>query len=154
MLLHATATLLAHNIYDAARAAGMTGVDATIKVKGSRSHARAFDVKLTGTSGRRPNSGRYGATDFGSDDHAATWDEWGMFLAALYAIDETIMVPRIYADAADFHFKTGNRFKTLEAADQCRNHRWEHAGRTDDGAHNLYTCNKCDANMARAAWGA
>lgn len=57
---------------------------------GSRSRKVGFeiqlgtDVKLPGDKRRWKNSGAYGA----SDVYAATRDEWGWFIAELYAIDE------------------------------------------------------------------
>lgn len=58
----------------------------------SQSHANAFEVQLEAASrkpgdGRRAgNSGSYGAMD-GSNGYAATYDEWGWVMAALYSID-------------------------------------------------------------------
>lgn len=84
-------------------------------VRGSRSRARAFDVVGTsdGTLTRkRTNPGTGG----GNRGYSATWEQWGWFLAALFAKDDTVTIPRVYADAADFHDKTDDRFDTdLEA---------------------------------------
>lgn len=81
--------------------------------KGSRSHARAFEVqldsdaKLDGDGRRLGNSGSYGA----GENYTATYDEWGFLIAALYRADEfavwgTVKNP-MYADSYDFHHKTG-----------------------------------------------
>lgn len=128
------------DISAAERAAGMTGVDATVTAHGSRKRDHAFNVLLTGTSSRRPNNGRYGAD---SNAFAATWDEWGMFLAALYAVDPN-MDATYYADAADFHRQTGDRFLTLKAADQCRNHNWGFVISLSG-----HECSKCAARRFR-----
>ena len=55
------------------------GVDwASIHEEGSRSHARGFTVRLSGSSKSVMQS---------LPDRAATWDEWGIFLAAIYERD-------------------------------------------------------------------
>ena len=72
---------------------------------GSRSHYTAFEVALRGHGTRhtkRPNTGVRGAN---SDEYAATYDDWGWFLAALYDIDSTIKTD-YYKDRADFHRQT------------------------------------------------
>lgn len=86
---------------------------------GSRSHARAFDLNLGG-SGR--TGGQWGQTD----GKAATWDEWGMFLAALYKADPNAKTP-YYTSASHFHRVTGGRFFTLKPDAQHFQHRWEYA---------------------------
>lgn len=75
---------------------------------GSRSRHHGFDITLTGESRRRPNGGNRGA----GDDYAATWDQWGVFLAVLFDRDET-MIATYYADAAEFHYKTDCRFEPV-----------------------------------------
>lgn len=90
---------------------------------GSRSHDRAFNIYLTGTSSRRPNTGQYGAGD--GDDYAATWDEWGVALGKIFELDADARCP-YYADAADYHWQTGDRFHPdALPAELCRQHRWE-----------------------------
>lgn len=54
---------------------------------GSRSHRQAFEVNLRGHGDRhtrRPNTGTIGAN---SDEYAATHDDWGWFLSAIYRRD-------------------------------------------------------------------
>lgn len=138
MRIH-TDTITAFDIHAAARAAGMTGVDATFTSHGSRKRDHAFNVNLTGTSSRRPNTGKYGAV---SDEHAATWDEWGMFLAALYAVDPD-MDATYYADAADFHRQTHDRFHNLTAPYQHRNHDWQWS------TSGVSSCKLCEAERER-----
>lgn len=85
--------------------------------RGSRSHTSAFEVQLeswdrTPGDGRRTgNSGSYGAMSSSDDGYAATYDEWGWLLAALYRIDPAMVCGSVkhpvYADDADFHNKTG-----------------------------------------------
>jgi hypothetical protein len=109
--------------------AEMRGVSVDASQHGSHSRARSFDVSLTGTSTRRPNSGSRGAA-WDSEEFAATWDEWGIFLAYLFRVDPHAWVGGtrkrpIYDGREDFHSATGGRFRSLKQEDQHRNHRWE-----------------------------
>ena len=125
------------DVYKAARAAG-SGVSVTCTPHGSRKRSHAFEVTLTGTSNRRPNYGN--GQDNGRDDYAATWDEWGMFFAALYSIDTEMIAGSAYADAATFHYRTGDRFESLTPADQHPSHRWQWTGTPRE-----QSCTGCDA---------
>jgi uncharacterized protein YwbE len=77
----------------------------------STTHARAFEVQLTASQpgkGRRAgNSGSYGA----GSEYAATYDEWGWLIAALYRVDPKAVWGSVkhpqYADADHFHDVTG-----------------------------------------------
>src|SRR3712207_5740771 len=61
---------------------GVRSVDVTrLQRHGSRTHSHAWDVILTGSNPRRQNGG---------PDYAATYDEWGWFLAYLYGIDSEL----------------------------------------------------------------
>jgi hypothetical protein len=66
---------------------------------GSRSHAHAWDVKLSGdgSAQRHKANGR-------RDDFAASYDSWGWFLSFLYEIDPTMK--SAYKDGYDFHART------------------------------------------------
>lgn len=64
----------------------------------SRSHTTARDVVLTGSARHRSQANR--------EEFAATYDEWGWFLAFLYSVDPDIKCAGIYADADDFRRKT------------------------------------------------
>lgn len=91
---------------DLDRAAFHAGVSFARKTRhGSRSHKHAWEIKLTGNSKRRPNGGTYGA----ADAYAATWDQWGIFLAHLYVEDSTLKC-WAYADDDEFSRKTHGRF--------------------------------------------
>lgn len=67
-------------------------------------------------SGRRwGNSGGYGATSGTTGDYAATYDEWGWLISALYDLDDYMIVafnPKnpVYADRWDFEEKTGGTY--------------------------------------------
>lgn len=81
----------------------------------SQTHPRAFEVhlgtdtKLPGSKRRPPNSGSYGAGgEFAR--WAATYDEWGWFLAALFEADPDAKVGNIYHGRNHFHEITRYRF--------------------------------------------
>lgn len=126
------------DLYSATKAAGMHGVRVRMIPKGSRKRARAFDVALTGTSNRRPNSGQAGAA---GDDYAATWDEWGMFIQDLFEADPEAIIGD-YTDYENFNYRTMGRFVFLTAPDQHKSHRWEWLG---EGGK--YQCKNCPAMM-------
>lgn len=128
--------LTPEHVEKATHARGMKGVAASVSVHGSRSRKGALEVKLTGTSTRRPNSGT-GVRD--SDDYAATWDEWGMFLAYLFEIDPEATCD-YYTDEGDFIWKTNWRFESLTAPYQHKNHKWEYSGIPRE-----FNCTSCEA---------
>lgn len=80
---------------------------------GSRKRAHAFEVALraepgrdrNGKARRAPNSGSYGA-DYG---RAATYDEWGYWLAELFRRDPNAVMT-YYNGADDFHAKTKHAY--------------------------------------------
>lgn len=73
---------------------------------GSRSRHHAFNVKLGGNSGRWVNSGQYGR----GDHKAATWDQWGIFLAALYDKDPNMLAGGMYTSRDNFHERTERKY--------------------------------------------
>lgn len=93
-----------------------------LEIRGSRSHQFAFEVQMEAferDNGRRAgNSGSYGAMRPEVDGYAATFDEWGWFLAALYAIDSNMIVgtPKnpTYRHAIDFHQRTALTYNPAE----------------------------------------
>jgi hypothetical protein len=132
MRLH-TDILTARQVY--AATAGIDGVDVELTYHGSRSRDHAFDVHLIAESRkgrRRSNTGTYGA----GYDYAATWDEWGLFFAALFE-DDPQMTCWAYDGADDFSRSTGGRFdgEPFTTHDQ---HRWVYS------APYVFTC-KCGA---------
>lgn len=121
-------------------AAKLPGVYADITAHGSRSHAGAVALKLEG-NGYRVNPGwAYGDRDtFG-----ATWDEWGVVLAHLFAADADAVAgtPRapIYDGATDFHDQTGERFASLEMpTDTHKRHTWR---RGEGDPVGVWTCKR------------
>lgn len=117
---------------------------ARLSQHGSRSREHAFEVILGGESSRARNGGRYGAETGGK---AATWDQWGVFLAALYRTDPQLIC-WAYSSAHEFHVRTAERFlwgKTLQNGwpeDAHGDHSWEWSGY---GAR----CRRCSARQVR-----
>lgn len=103
------------HFYDAV--AAIPGYRVTVEVAehGSRSHARAFEVKLTGFGERHTRTKNTGyAAGHPEDEKAATWDDWGFFISFLYDIDPnavwgTVKHP-VYENARHFHILTCDRF--------------------------------------------
>lgn len=122
---------------------------------GSRKRDHAWEVKLTGHSRRRPNGGTYGSSS-GIDDHAATWDQWGVFIAELFARDNK-MTTTYYASAEEYAHRTGDRFGaptvTMDSTGYVE--RFVSAGWPEDahgdhtfrasGRHGVSACTKCSA---------
>jgi hypothetical protein len=86
-----------------------------------------FDVTLTGDSPRMPNGGRSGWS--AGDDHAASWDQWGVFLAAIFRADPDARMGGTakrpgYANAEDYHWQTCNRFRDGRPGTYHPNHHW------------------------------
>lgn len=132
MILH---TMLTDGqIYFAADRAGVSL--ARMIRRGSRKADHAFDVILSGSGARRS---QYATQDV----PAATWDEWGIFLAEVYRRDDKADAT-YYSNAVDFHWQTGDRFRTLTPAQQHGLHRWVYEGRAATGSYSVYEC-RCGA---------
>lgn len=77
----------------------------------TRKRARGWQLSLEGHGARhtrRRNSGYYGATEVDAIGHygyAATWDDHGIWMAALYEIDPDACIAW-YDNRADFYAKT------------------------------------------------
>ena len=122
-------------------------IDGMTEHRSRTGKARGLEVKLTGTSNRARNDG--------SGEAAATWDEWGIFLAALYEADPGMIVGgslerAIYRDGDDFHWKTGDRYRTLTGADQHRQHRWTREWDNRRRDRMVMVCS-CGAELRRGA---
>ena len=131
MRMH-TDTLTLDDLRDAAR---LARVEMEFTTHGSRKRKRAFDVKLTGESRRRPNGGNIGA----GTGYAATWDQWGVFLGHLFECDPSMVTP-YYENAGDFHYRTAYRFEDEWPADAHGDHRFEYVG-----VPYSQSCKKCSA---------
>lgn len=101
--------------------AGHVGFKTLTEHRGGPGFAYALEIQLEAGArdrGRRAgNSGSYGVMRPEYDGYAATHDEWGFFLAALYRMDEGARCApnfkrdtAFYYDASDFHDKTGRTY--------------------------------------------
>jgi hypothetical protein len=116
------------------KAARLAGVGFTrFDLKGSRSRENAWDVILTGDSGRRQNGG---------EDEAASWDQWGIFLGHLFRLDSDLKTP-YYGSADEFIWKTGGRFTPdFTPADCHRNHKWGWGQPNVTHRYSVATCDR------------
>lgn len=138
MRLH-TNILTRDDLYKAT--ADLPGVSIKATEHGSRSHARGFEVHLTGTSNSRPNREHW------ADEYAATWDEWGVAIARLYDIDPDAVwggvKNPIYDGSDDFHFQTGYRFEGGQMPkDTHKRHNWQYV------APREFACKTCTAERS------
>lgn len=76
---------------------------------GSRKRRQAFEVALRGHGAQHRRAPQGRVTDDPSSEKAATYDDWGRFLAALYSIDPT-MIAGPYTSVGDFNFRTEHKF--------------------------------------------
>lgn len=141
MKIH-TNVLVEDDVINACHAAGMRGVYADeLDTKGSRSRKRALIVKLVGNSNRAVNPGTSRYADRGADaERAATWDEWGMFINALYQKDPEAIVGD-YQSKAHFEAVTRGRYGSLTAPYAHGNHKWEY------GTDGVRRCKFCEAEF-------
>ena len=143
MRLH-TNTLTESDIRDAARRAGVTLEH--LGRHGSRKRAHAFEVALSGSG---VTGGQWGGGGYKS----ATWDEWGIFLGALYRADAEMVAGNAYRNAEHFRWVTSARYDELTPAGQHYRHRWDFQGAVVTGSYWVYECKGCDAHMRRLATG-
>jgi hypothetical protein len=123
------------DFHKAAFEAGVTVIE--LEVQGSRSRSHAFHFSLTGSSPF--NRG------FGAEGKAATWDEWGIFLAELFVIDPNAHCGKnSYQSEDHFNWVTGNRFKSLVPNDQHTRHRWGLGQPSASGTYSVAQC-ECGA---------
>ena len=132
------------HFHNATQAAGMSNVYVSqLAVKGSRSRKRRIDLKLAGNSNHNQNRGTAKVATW-ETVKAATWDEWGMFINALFEIDPNAIIGQ-YDGMEMFQEVTDNRFDTLTAPYAHGNHKWINTGA------NSMACEHCDASFN---WGA
>lgn len=145
---------------------GTTVAVAKIERHGSRKRANGIELQLFG-------SGRTGGQWGNHSGKAATWDEWGMVIARIYAADSRAIVgPYPTADA--FRWSTSNRFggwgsyrpyeddetakfvpSDLTPETQHLQHKWAHDGVSLGGSYATSHCTKCDARtrrLIRSTW--
>lgn len=108
---------------------GLTGVSVEVSRHGSRKRAAALEVRLEGTSTRRNMS---------NTGQAATWDEWGVFMARVFNLDANALLG--HEDRAAFDERTQGRFDDLTMPEDAHgNHAWESAGAR------VQACKRCSA---------
>lgn len=126
---------------DSIRAAGkLARVDFhRLNQRGSKSKARAFDVILTGNAKR--------ASGFGRDDYRpAMWDEWGIFLGAVFRVDPTASCVGAYYDAEHYEWCTNGRFdEDFFAGQALCHHKFEYDGRNVTGVYTVQRCQHCSS---------
>jgi hypothetical protein len=76
----------------------------------SRTHRVAFEVALRGMGERHKRSPQGRVSTDPSNEKAATYDDWGHFLSALYEADHSMKVGNVYTCRAQFHSVTGNQY--------------------------------------------
>lgn len=129
----------------AARRAGVTIVN--FHLRGSRSRDHALDVTLSGTG---KHGGQWGNTEYRS----ATFDEWGLFIQALYRKDPDALIGP-YRSAEHFTWIFEGRYAELIQMTElsreqfmCRKHRWENFVKPIPGTRaRADECAKCGAVM-------
>lgn len=119
-----------------------TGLYPDMVERGSRKRAGAFDVKLRGGTNRLRNDD--------SGEYAATWDQWGDFLARVFELDPNADTD-VYHVAEHFHWVTGDRYAA--PFDHCDQHRWEWKGLAATGSYSVSECRKCGAILRRISGG-
>lgn len=123
MRIHSS-VLTENDIREAIHAGGMTAVSFTkLECKGSRKRNHAFEVGLSGSSRYNTNPGN------GSSQRpkAAAWDEWGIFIHALFVKDPSAIIGDYNGDD-EFEYRTMGRFDNLTAPFIHVDHKWEFSG--------------------------
>lgn len=110
---------------------------------GSRSRKAAFNIQLTGSGVR---GGMHGNLDYPT----ATWDEWGIVIAALYELDPQAHWGKVYESEEHFHWVTCSRFSYLTTEAQHKRHKWNAQGLVATGSYYVFNC-KCGAHMRSLA---
>lgn len=155
MRLH-TDTITYVDLFDAVRhIEGVYLADPGPEQTGSKTRDHAFTVKLEALERKGRRRVNFGTANVDRYDppFAATWDEWGFFLAYLFDVDPNLIAGNNYSGLDHYQWCTGGRFVGREPVvrvgtphDQ---HRWEH--KPNPGGPSL-GC-KCGAVMGnRGRW--
>lgn len=139
MIIHSDRFTYRH-FEDAAAFAGVQLIE--FERRGSRSRHAAFKFSLLGSS---PYQRGFGASKNG--EKAATWDEWGIFLSRLFMLDPQARCgdKHSYQSEEDFHWKTGDRFRTLHPRNQHKRHKWQPLGMVDPTDRHCVAICECGA---------
>jgi hypothetical protein len=134
MIIHSDVFTYRH-FEDAAAYAGVKIVD--IELAGSRSRDRAWKFYLSGSSNFNPGFGR----TYPNGEKAATWDEWGIFFARLFMIDPNAHCGKHgYQGEDHYHWRTGDRFRTLHPRHQHKRHKWGLGRANVTGVYSVAEC--------------
>lgn len=134
MKIH-TDVLERSDLYYAAAQAGATIT--RLGFCGSRSRKHGIDVYLSGSSPYQ----QWGGTGY----NAASWDEWGTFIAILFRRDPKAIIGR-YKTFESFNAFTKNRFGMVLPHDTHNRHKWDY-----NMGRGLLECNTCSAVMNNSA---
>jgi hypothetical protein len=141
MKIHVSSNVTIDTVHNAAKAVGVT-VEALTEHY-SRTHDRAFNIVLSGSSNRNA---------YGKDFNGATFDEWGVFFEFLYRIDPTMYVANTYFDYHHFNWTFNARYAQILDGDptvvECKQHRWNFDGHNMTGAYSVQSC-ACGAILRR-----
>ncbi|ATS93166.1 hypothetical protein SEA_PATIO_85 [Gordonia phage Patio] len=163
--MDATTDLAANSARTTHRPHIVTPMYAEITTHGSRIRTRALEVQMSGDASRRTNSGNRGA----GDEYAATWDQWGLFLAEAFRRDPDMLVGSkkypVYDGAEHFHWVTGTRYADLrnrpsyagwDGRNYHRAHRWGYPDMSAGGSYSVSECTnrECRAIVRRGDWSA
>ena len=97
-----------HHLVAANDQAGVT-FDRCVPIRHPRVRKNGWEIRLTGSSTRHRNSGTHGAATW--ESAPATWDEHGVWMAHLFAIDPRARIAD-YDGADAFHNYTDHKFQT------------------------------------------
>jgi len=136
MRFHTSSTVDSSVIDNAATVAGVTLETAT--EHRSRTHDKAWEIKLSGNSSRMSN---------GNDYRAATFDEWGVFIEMLYRTDP-LMSTRDYFDYHHFVWTFGDRYAKLidGTAKDHKQHKWSFKGFSVTNSYSVQECTNKDCS--------
>lgn len=140
------------SIWDATR--NMPGVYADLTEHGSRTRGEAIELKLEGTSNRKVNAGTSRNVDRFDLPNAATWDEWGVVLQAVFDADPNALAGSakypVYDGREDYERQTQGRFVTAHDGvyrlphDTHQNHVWDYKP-----GQATTPCKRCSAEKTR-----
>ena len=137
--------LTAPQMQEALDDSGIKGASLLMQEKGSRSHARRFDVYFDA----EPMKGRRQSQHVHDGQYVTgiTYDEWGLFIDRIFQSDPEAKVGP-YKDRNHFRDVTDYRFDDLRWEDQHARHNFEF-----NRDHMGFECTGCDAIKFRNSSG-
>lgn len=155
MRIYLTTEVTPTEFYTAARNARMH----TENTRHFQPRGGGFGISFSGYgsdevhSHRRPND--RGRNGWGA--YAASWDQWGVLLANLFAIDPDMVVGSVkhptYDGAEHFHRLTDGRFRDVVTLDDLPDFHGDHTFRyrpeLGSMSSSVHACTKCSALQVR-----